>query len=101
MSISQCGNLIGAMDKSVGNVSAISGMYTKRSPYIKRFKNMEDEDSLSITPVSKLDKSDLAVSGGLTKNFELQKDRVSQKSAENLQSSTNEMQSSNLRHQQL
>jgi hypothetical protein len=54
MSISQ----FGALDKSVGNVSAISGMYTKRSPYITRFKNMESEESLSLTPNS-LNKSDL------------------------------------------
>lgn len=63
MSISQCGNIIGALDKSVGNVSAISGMYTKRSPYLQRFKNLENEDSLQMTPISKLEKSDITAPG--------------------------------------
>lgn len=57
MSISQCGGLVGALDKSVNNVSAISGMYTKRSPYLARFKNMDHEESLSMTPQS-LEKSE-------------------------------------------
>jgi hypothetical protein len=52
MSISQFGGLVGQLDKSVSNVSAISGMYTKRSPYIARFKNMENEEDLNMTPMS-------------------------------------------------
>lgn len=82
MSISQCGGLL---DKSVGNVSAISGMYTKRSPYITRFKNMDDADSLSMTPLSALNKSEL------TK-------KTLKDESENLKSSTSDLKQNNIKH---
>ena len=83
MSISQ----FGALDKSVGNVSAISGMYTKRSPYVNRFKNMESEESLSLTPNS-LNKSEIAPKS-------VEKESVH---AENLTSSTADLKQNNLKH---
>lgn len=106
MSISQCGGLVGALDKSVNNVSAISGMYTKRSPYLARFKNLDHEESLSMTPQG-LGKSALA------ENFGEQKSRGSAfvdnhddlmrntASAANLTSSQLDLQLNNQKHQAL
>jgi len=89
----------GALDKSVGNVSAISGMFTKRSPYIIRFKNMENEDSLSMTPISNLNKSELTSKGAVvSKKFQNQ-EGASDGGAENLKSSTADLKSNNLKHQ--
>ena len=87
MTISQYGGIMGALDKSVGNVSALSGMYTKRSPYLNRFKNMENEESLSLTPNSHPSKTSILEGPEL--------------GSQDLKSSTSDFKQNNLKHQQL
>ena len=71
----------------MGNVSAISGMYTKRSPYLTRFKNMDNEDSLSLTPSGKSDI--LALASKHPEQEEL---------PNQLLQSTNDLKQNNLKH---
>lgn len=103
MSISQCGGLVGALDKSVNNVSAISGMYTKRSPYLARFKNLDHEESLSMTPHS-LGKSENIgeqKSRGTTSVDNHNDQMRNTASATNLTSSQLDLQLNNQKHQAL